>query len=122
MRHLQLIEAMLLAQPFRRNGELLAKSPCECFMRVIACIESNRQNIWSAMGKCICRPTEPPSTQIFYDAKTGRTAESMSEMRARNATGMSNIIQAQRAIHVAFNDPQGFVCNQRSHSIAVKRD
>src|SRR5215216_119908 len=44
----------------------------------------------------------------------------MCKMRSRNATRASDTVQAQRAIHIAFYDPQGFVGNQCSYSMASK--
>src|ERR1700722_1945044 len=101
---------MVAFHRLRRGAELFLERAGECFMRRIAGIEREFENIGRVAGKLARGLAEPAAAHIAHDRLARRCAERMRKMKRRYIARLGDSAEREIAVQISLDDPDGLGC------------
>ena len=105
---MNLIQAPPRAKQFRRQAELIAKRASECFVRPVARIERDSEDIRRSIRQRACGFRQTPPPHIASERASDRQPEQARQMIARDPRDRRGIVQRDLFVEMAFDEPDRF--------------
>ena len=99
----------LRANRFGRGPELVAKRPGEGFVRAIAGLERDGEDVGRAIRQTLCCLGQPASAHVAADGLAGGGREGAGQMETRHATGRGHLVERDVGGETTFDKPERLV-------------